>query len=101
MSQHTQNLFKEFRAELKRDFPKTKVELSLFSSGASMMDVSIGDETFVIEALANQPEVGVSRMSTATFGWEGCENVFSSFSEAKDYVFSLLKTNYDSPRPPI
>jgi hypothetical protein len=88
-----QNQFKEFYAELRRDFPNNYSLLTLFPSGSAMLDVKIGAETYVIEFSIQHVEVGVNRMSTATFGWEGYENVFNNFEEAKAFVLSLLKSN--------
>jgi hypothetical protein len=85
-----QSQFKELFAELQRDFPNNQSKLTLFPSGAVMLHVNIGVETYVMAWYSNVG-VGISRMSTATFGWEGYENPFDSFEEAKTYLFSLLK----------
>jgi hypothetical protein len=85
-----QSQFKELCAELQRDFPNNPSKLTLFPSGSAMLDVKIDAETYVMEYHVDVG-VGISRMSTATFGWEGCENSFDSFEEAKTYLHSLLK----------
>jgi hypothetical protein len=85
-----QSQFKELYAELQRDFPNNDSKLTEFPSGAAMLHLKIGAETFIMAYYSNVG-VGISRMSTATFGWEGYENPFDSFEEAKTYLLSLLK----------
>ena len=82
---------RNFCEELRRDFPDVAVRLELFPSGAAMLDVQIGDETWVMEFAPSLGVVGVSRSSTATFGWEGYENIFENVGEAKTFVLSLIR----------
>jgi len=56
-----------------------------------MLDVKIGAETYVIEYLPSLSAVGVSRVSTSTFGWEGFEHPFDCFEDAKTHLLSLLQ----------
>ncbi len=81
----------EFIATLKLDFPASKPELTNFPSGAFMLDITVGPEIFVFEYLPSVGGYGVSRVSTATFGWEGFENVFEDFESAKAFILDLLK----------
>ncbi len=54
------------------------------------MDVCVEKEVHVVEY---HPGLGfgVSRMCTATFGWEGVENEFESLAAAESYVVGLLE----------
>jgi hypothetical protein len=66
---------KEFFEKLQTVLPGGSMQLTDFPSGAFMIDVAIGPETHVVEYLPDLG-LGVSRKSTATFGWEGVENAF-------------------------
>jgi hypothetical protein len=87
-------LFEGLRREIERDFPSTEVRLKLFPSGAALMDIKVGAETFVLEYHA-EVGVGLNRASKAVFGWEGYELPFDSFQAAREYVLSLLSQNTD------
>jgi len=92
MSKSVQSQFEDLFAELQRDFPANASKLTLFPSGSAMLDVEIGAETYVAEFMKSLGDgVGISKLSTATYGWEGCESVFASFDEAKVHLLSLLK----------
>jgi hypothetical protein len=65
-------------------------KLTTFPSGAFTIDVSVGAEVHVVEYLPSLGQkFGVSRMSTAVFGWEGVENAFESFQEVEDYLVAV------------
>jgi len=53
---------------IKRDFPDSQPAFTEFPSGAAMLDVTVGAETYVMEYLPSLRLLGISRMSTATFG---------------------------------
>lgn len=57
-----------------------------------MLDIPVGAETWVLEYLPSLSThgMGVSRMSTATFGWEGWEHPFDDFASAQAFVLALL-----------
>jgi hypothetical protein len=57
-----------------------------------MIDVTIAGEVHVVESLA-AGGFGVSRMSTAVFGWEGVENAFSTFEEVEVYLARLSQAS--------
>ena len=44
-----QNRFKELEDELLREFPESHPKSTLFPSGAAMLDVTVGNETYVLE----------------------------------------------------
>ena len=70
--------------------PKRAAKLTTFPSGAFMIHVSVGAEVHVVEYLPSMGhKFGVSRMSTAVFGWEGVENAFESFEEVEDYLVAV------------
>lgn len=71
-------------------YPNNKLELTLFPSGAAMFQVQIGEETYSLEYHLDVG-VGISKVSTATFGWEGYDYPFESFEEARTFIFDLLK----------
>jgi hypothetical protein len=77
--------------QIKRDYPSSNPKFTPFPSGAAMLDVEIGPETYVMEYLPSLHAVGLSRRSAATFGWEGFEHPFDSFENAKQFLLSLLK----------
>lgn len=81
----------ELGEQIKRDYPASNPKFTSFPSGAARLDVRIGSETYVMEYLPSLNAVGVSRMSTATFGWEGFEHSFDNFQSAKDFLASLLQ----------
>ena len=77
--------------QVKRDYPSSNPKFTPFPSGAAMLDVEIGPETYVMEYLPSLRAVGISRISTATFGWEGFEHPFNDFESAKAFLLSLLQ----------
>jgi hypothetical protein len=79
--------------QIKTNFPWSRPRLTSFPSGAAMLDVKIGAETYVLEYLPSLGAFGVSRMSTAVFGWEGFEQSFDDFESAKEFVLSLLRSS--------
>ncbi len=85
-----QNQIKELEEVLRREFPESKPELTLFPSGAAMLDIKIGPEIYVL-AYYSDVGVGINRVSTATFGWEGYEYPFDNFEDAKTFLLTLLK----------
>jgi hypothetical protein len=87
-----QSQFNAFRDRLTREYPSTEPKLTAFPSGAMMLDIKVGAETYVMEYLPSFNAFGVSRMSTAVFGWEGFENAFDDFGKAKEFVMALLDT---------
>lgn len=87
------NQLQELSEELRRDHPSSDPQFKTFPSGAAMLDVKIGPETYVIEYLPSLLGIGISESSTATFGWEGCEHSFDTFEGAKEFLLSLLATS--------
>jgi len=79
----------QLHEELQRQFPASEPKLKLFPSGAARLDVKIGSEVYVLEYHLDVG-VGISRRSTATFGWEGYEKPFDTFDEAKTFLLRLL-----------
>ena len=76
---------------LKRDYPRSNPVLETFPSGAAMLNLNVGMITYVMEYLPSQKGFGVSRMDTATFGWEGVEASFDTFDDTAKYLLGLLK----------
>jgi hypothetical protein len=73
--------------------PDRTAKLTKFPSGAFMIDVSVGSEVHVVEYLRSVGQrFGVSRMSTAVFGWEGVEKAFESLEEVEDYLVAVSVT---------
>jgi len=85
-----QEQFKNLKKEIAMSYPNNKLELTLFPSGAAMFQVQIGEETYSLEYHLDVG-VGISKVSTATFGWEGYDYPFESFEEARTFIFDLLK----------
>jgi hypothetical protein len=81
----------ELGEELRRDFPSSNPKFTPFPSGAAMLDVKIGSEIYVMEYLPSMKSVGISKMSGATFGWEGFERSFDDFNGAREFLLALLK----------
>jgi len=77
--------------QIKQEYPSSDPKFTPFPSGAAILDVRIGPETYVMEYLPSRRAVGISRMSTATFGWEGFEHAFQDFQGAKAFLLSLLQ----------
>jgi hypothetical protein len=86
-----QDQFKSFTDELQCSFPPSNPKLTLFPSGAAMLDVKIGAEIYVME-YHSDVGVGINRASKATFGWEGYEYPFDNFESAKAFLMSLLQS---------
>jgi hypothetical protein len=72
-------------------FPRSNPKLTGFSSGEFMIDLEIRGEALVIEYLPSFEKYGVSRVSTAVFGWEGVENTFDTFEEVESYLTEISK----------
>ena len=83
---------KNLSDELERNFPSSKRELVTFPSGAYMFYFFVAGEEYVMEYLPSFKCYGISKVSNATFGWEGVENSFEEFEAAKNFVWSLLKS---------
>ena len=86
-----------YLARLRTLLPHCEPKLTAFPSGAFMIDVPLAGEVHVVESVLNHG-FGVSRMSTAVFGWEGVENAFSTFEEVEAYLISLLNVADPSER---
>ena len=80
---------KYFFERLRAAFPHCTMKLEEFPSGAFMIDVVVGKETHLVEHSPGQG-FGVSRMSPAVFGFEGCENVFARFEEVEACLATLI-----------
>ena len=80
-----------FEAEIKREGLTSKTELKTFPSGAYMLYFDVNGEEYVLEYLPSLKTYGVSKVSNATFGWEGFENPFDDFEAAKRFALELLK----------
>ena len=85
------NEIQEFSEQIRRDYPSADPKFTPFPSGAARLDVKVGSETYAMEYLPSLLAVGISRMSTATFGWEGFEHPFDTFHEAREFMCDLLK----------
>jgi len=93
-----QNQIKKLKEELQKDFPRNEMKLTLFPSGAVMLDIGIGPETYVLEYHQNVG-LGINRMSKATFGWEGYEYPFEDLEAAKSFLVSIFKKNEPTSQP--
>ncbi len=57
-----------------------------------MLDVAVGNEVYVVEYLHSRGWCGVSKQSTAVYGWGGgFENSFETFEVAERFVVNLLE----------
>lgn len=90
---------------LREDFSQFNMEYHAFRSGAVMIDIITMNGTYVVEYFPRLPnEIGVSNAKKATFGFEGCDDVFSSIEETKCHLDKLLKNTvppeeiYGEPR---
>jgi hypothetical protein len=84
-----QDEFKALEKELLRAFPESKPKLLLFPSGAAMLYVSSGDETYVLEYHLDVG-LGINRESTAVFGWEGYEQPLDNIEQARQFLAKAL-----------
>jgi hypothetical protein len=73
-----QEKFKQFHELIQREFPGIRTELELFSSGAAVLDVYIGEEMYILQ-YSRRFGIGINRGSKVTFGWEGYEDPFDDF----------------------
>ncbi len=81
----------EYLSRLSSRFPESNPKLTPFPSGAFMIDLEIQKEALVIEYLPSFGKFGVSKLSTAVFGWEGVENAFDTADEVEAYLGDLSK----------
>src|SRR5690349_6517498 len=90
----------QFCSRIRAAFPLSRPTVTNFPSGAFMIDVQIGDEVHVVEYLPSLAGFGVSRRSTAVFGWEGVEHAFESMADVEAFVVALLeKEPNKAPEP--
>lgn len=76
---------------LRENFSKFNMQFHAFRSGAIMIDITTMKGTYVIEWAPRNPNaIGVSNAKNATFGFEGFEEIFPSFEEAKSHLEKLL-----------
>jgi hypothetical protein len=73
--------------------PSLSVKLDEFPSGSFMIDVPIGDEVWVIEYSVRQPCFGLSRMSTAGYGFEGYEEIYDEIETLLERLKRLATAN--------
>jgi hypothetical protein len=91
-------LEEEIRAlycQIGREFPRNSTRLEIYPGGAAFLDVKVGTETYVMEYHANVG-IGISRISTATYGWEGYEHSFDNFRSAREHLLALLRGDVES-----
>ena len=84
---------KAFCERVSAQFPASRPKLTSFPSGAFMIDVVVDTEIYVVEHQPSLGGFGVSRMSTAVFGWEGVEKSFESLDAAEKHIVALLLEN--------
>ena len=57
-----------------------------------MVDVTVAGSTYVVEYLPSLGSgLGLSRLDTATFGWEGVEEVCSTEAELHTRIAEMLR----------
>jgi hypothetical protein len=83
-------LIRQLSELIRREYPTSEAKFESFASGAAMLDVKVGAETWVLEFLPSLNAVGVSKLNTATFGWEGFEHHFQDFGSAKEFLLQML-----------
>lgn len=75
------------RDRLSKEFPALRMKLDVFPSGGAMLDVFLQQGAYVVEHLPSVgPGFGVSKMETATFGFEGFEHYFEDIAEAEAFL---------------
>jgi hypothetical protein len=70
--------------------PQTDPKITSFPSGALLLDVNVRGHKYVFEYVPSLKGFGVSRLDSATFGWEGVERQFDDFEGAKNYLMGLV-----------
>jgi hypothetical protein len=80
----------ELLDRLVQDFPNCVPELVTFPSGAFMLYATAAGEEWGMEYLPSFSVFGVSKVSNATFGWEGVENAFDKFEAAETFLRDLF-----------
>jgi len=81
------------RNRIQRRFPSCGPRLVEFPSGAFMIDIDLQGETYVVEYVPRFGTYGLSKMSTATFGWEGYEEDFEVPDALMDRIEILCKSS--------
>jgi hypothetical protein len=71
-------------------WPSLPVKLDEFPSGAFMLDLELSGETYVVEYLPSFGKYGLSRLSTASYGWEGFEEEFSDVEHLFERLGDLV-----------
>jgi hypothetical protein len=70
--------------------PGADPKITAFPSGAIMLDFNARGRKYVFEYLPSQGGFGISRLESATFGWEGVDVSFEDFASAKHYLIGLI-----------
>jgi hypothetical protein len=77
---------------LRGSYGKFFMEYRAFPSGAVMIDIKTMAGMYVVEWSPNQPnEIGISNSKNAETPFDGCDEVFSTFEEAKKRLIQLLQ----------
>jgi hypothetical protein len=82
---------RELCERIKREHPGASPSLTTFDSGAANLHATIGSEIYVMEYLPSLAAVGVSKVSAATYGWEGFDHPFKNFTDAEAFMLDLLR----------
>jgi hypothetical protein len=80
----------ELKDRMVRGCPNSFPVLETFSSGAFMLHFSVAGQAWVMEYMPSMRAFGVSKVTKATFAWEGFENGFKTFGEAETFLRGLF-----------
>lgn len=72
-------------------YPGCKPEITEFSSGAIMLDITIHGERYCAEYLPTKNIIGLSKLRGASPFWEGVERSFKSFDELEDAIAEIIE----------
>lgn len=73
-----------------------RIEFKEFPSGGAMLDVYGPNGTYVLEYYPSVgPGFGISRMDTATYGFEGYENYFEHIADAERFFRDVIAKKSD------
>lgn len=84
---------------IKDKFHSVVTKITLFPSGAVMLDLRLQSETYVLEYRPSIKGIGVSRLSTAGYGWEGYERSFEDLQSAEVFLFQVLAAELSEVKP--
>ena len=82
---------KALTERLRLRFPVINPRLTAFPSGAFMVDINLDGNSYVVEYLPSIGVLGLSRLDTAVFGWEGFDEALSTEIDLQARIEEILR----------